>query len=261
MKLEATGSQQLQQLERVKSEQLQKLATGKRVNSAADDAAALQIIDRLQAQQNGQYQAIRNAYDGISYTQIAESAYSGISESVQRIETLSLQAGNGALGDTERSVLQNEIIELQQGIQDTLSNTTFAGQNLFSGEEVHFQIGADAEQTQSVTSNDGSFLNAVLAIDVSTKAGAQAALDVTKQARDEIDINRTALGASQNALAAGVRNLTQQNVATAASQSRIQDADYAQLIAQKTSNDILSQASIALRGQANQQASSVLSLL
>lgn len=261
MKLNGVGTGQLQQIERNKSEQMQKLATGKRVNSAADDAAALQIIDRLQAQQNGQYQAIRNASDGISYTQIADSAFAGISDNVQRIETLSLQAGSGVLGASERAAIQNEIAQLQTGIQDTLSNTTFAGKKVFSGESVQFQIGANAQQTQAVSITDGSFLNGIMAVDVSTPAGAQSALDVTKQAQEDIGTNRAALGASQNGFEAGIRNLTQQTISSAASQSRIQDTDYAQAVAQKTSSDIISQASIALRGQANQQAASVLSLL
>lgn len=240
---------------------LEQLAGGKRINSASDDAAALQIIDRLQAQQNGQNQAIRNAYDGISYAQVAEGALAGVNESVSRIEQLSLQAANGALTDADRSAIQDEITQLQEGITDTYDNTTFGGAKLFDGNDVTFQMGADANQTQSLNPGDNSVVSNVLAIDVSTQAGAQAAINVTQQARDDINSNRASLGASQNAFEQNIRGLTNNAINVAASQSRIQDTDYAQAISKQTANDILTQASIALRGQANQNASQVLGLL
>ena len=240
---------------------LEQLATGKRVNSAADDAAALQIIDRLQAQQNGQNQAIRNAYDGISYAQVAEGALSGVNDSVARIEELALQAGSGALTDADRSAIQEEISQLQTGISETFDNTTFGGAALFDGNDVTFQVGADANQTQSLNPGDNTVVSNVLTIDVSTQAGAQAAISVTQQARDDINSNRASLGASQNAFEQNIRGLTNNAINIAESQSRIQDTDYAQAVSQQTANDILSQAAIALRGQANQNASQVLGLL
>lgn len=240
---------------------LEQLASGKRVNSASDDAAALQIIDRLQAQQNGQNQAIRNAYDGISYAQVAEGALAGVNESVSRIEQLSLQAASGALTDADRSAIQDEITQLQEGITDTFENTTFSGAPVFTGDDISFQTGPDANQIQNLNAGDSSVVNDVLNIDVSTQAGAQAAISVTQQARDDINSNRASLGASQNAFEQNIRGLTNNAVNVAASQSRIQDADFASILSQKTANDILSQASIALRGQANQSADQVLGLL
>jgi flagellin len=240
---------------------LEQLASGKRVNSASDDAAALQIIDRLQAQQNGQNQAIRNSYDGISLAQVAEGALGGVNESVARIEELSLQAANGALTDADRSAIQDEITQLQEGITDTFENTTFGGAPVFTGDDISFQTGADANQTKNISAGDSSVVNDVLNIDVSTQAGAQAAISVTQQARDDINSNRASLGASQNAFEQNIRGLTNNAVNVAASQSRIQDADFASILSQKTANDILSQASIALRGQANQSGDQVLGLL
>ena len=240
---------------------MEQLATGKRVNSAADDAAALQIIDRLQAQQNGQNQAIRNSYDGISLAQVAEGALGGVNESVARIEELSLQAANGALTDADRSAIQDEITQLQEGITDTFENTTFGGAPVFTGDDISFQTGADANQTQNINAGDSSVVNDVLNIDVSTQAGAQAAINVTQQARDDINSNRASLGASQNAFEQNIRGQTNNAINVAASQSRIEDTDYAQTVSEQTANNILSQASIALRGQANQNASQVLGLL
>lgn len=240
---------------------LEQLASGKRVNSASDDAAALQIIDRLQAQQNGQNQAIRNSYDGISLAQVAEGALGGVNDSVARIEELALQAGSGALTDADRSAIQEEISQLQEGITDTFNNTTFGGADVFTGNDVSFQTGPDANQIQNLNAGDSSVVNDVLNIDVSTQAGAQAAISVTQQARDDINSNRASLGASQNAFEQNIRGLTNNAVNVAASQSRIQDADFASILSQKMANDILSQASIALRGQANQSADQVLGLL
>ena len=240
---------------------MEQLATGKKVNSAADDAAALQIIDRLQAQQNGQNQAIRNAYDGISLTQVAEGALGGVNDSVARIEELSLQAANGALSDVDRSAIQDEIAQLQEGITDTFKNTTFAGKALFSGDDINFQTGPDANQTQNLNAGDDSVISNVLTIDVSTQAGAQAAISLTQQAREDINSNRASLGASQNAFEQTIRGLTNNAINVAASQSRIQDADYAQVISKQTANNILSQGQIAIQAQANQNASQILNLL
>ncbi|BBN81101.1 flagellin [Pseudoalteromonas sp. A25] len=239
----------------------QQLSSAKRVNSAADDAAALQIIDRLNSQQDGYQQAIRNAYDGISYSQTADGALSGVNDAVSRIAELSVQAGNGALSDSDRRALQGEVEQLQTQIAETFENTTFAGAAVFSGQETQFQVGPDANTTQSLTVTDGSFANDIATIDISTQAGAQAALDVAKTVSEDLNTARSELGAFENAVASRVRNLGTQSENIAASQSRIEDTDYAKVISEQTANDILSQASIALRGQANQSASAVLGLL
>ena len=109
----------------------EQLATGKKVNTAADDAAALQIIDRLTSQQNGFSQAVSNAYDGISYTQVSEANLSGVNDAVSRIQELSIQAGNGALTDNDRAALQEEVVQLQSQISETFENASFAGKPLF----------------------------------------------------------------------------------------------------------------------------------
>lgn len=239
----------------------EQLATGKKVNSAADDAAALQIIDRLTSQQDGYGQAVRNAYDGISYSQTAESNLSGVNDAVSRIRELSIQAGNGALNDSDRSALQEEVVQLQSQITETFESASFGGKPLFDGEAVSFQVGPDANKTQTTTPSDGSFASVISTIDISTQAGAQTAIDISDQAADEINAQRAELGAFQNTLASTIKGLGTQQENIAASQSRIQDTDYAQAISQQASNDILSQASMALRGQANQSAESILGLL
>ncbi len=261
MKVQGPSNFLLNKTQETQNTLMQQLATGKKVNSAADDAAALQIIDRLQAQQNGYNQGISNAYDGISFSQTAEGALAGVNESVSRIEELSLQAANGALSDVDRSAIQDEISQLQEGISDTFANTSFAGKEIFNGSDVSFQVGADSNQTQNVNAGDASVVANVLTIDVSTQAGAQAAIDVTQQARDDINSNRASLGAAQNAFEQSIRGNANQAVNVAASQSRIQDADFAAIASQKVQSDIQSQAALILRGQANQNAGQVLGLL
>jgi len=251
----------LNQTQQTSNKLAEQLATGKKVNSAADDAAALQIIDRLTSQQDGYGQAVRNAYDGISYSQVTESSLSGVNDAVSRIRELSLQAGNGALSDNDRASLQEEVVQLQSQITETFENASFGGKPLFDGQSVSFQVGPDANTTQKTTPSDGSFAAAIVTIDISTQAGAQAAIDISNQASDEINAQRAELGASQNTLASTIKGSGTQQENIAASKSRIQDTDYAQAISQQVSNDILTNASIALRGQANQSAESILSLL
>lgn len=261
MKIQSPATSFLNQTQQTSNKLAEQLATGKKVNSAADDAAALQIIDRLTSQQDGYSQAVNNAYDGISYSQATESNLSGVNDAVSRIRELSIQAGNGALNDSDRASLQEEVVQLQSQITETFENASFGGKPLFDGQSVSFQVGPDANTTQTTTPSDGSFASVISTIDISTQAGAQAAIDISDQAAEEINAQRAELGAFQNTLASTIKGLGTQQTNIAASQSRIQDTDYAQAISQQASNDILAQASIALRGQANQSAESILSLL
>ncbi|KPH63916.1 MULTISPECIES: flagellin [Pseudoalteromonas] len=261
MKIQSPSTSFLNQTQQTGNKLAEQLATGKKINSAADDAAALQIIDRLTSQQDGYGQAVSNAYDGISYSQATESNLSGVNDAVSRIRELSIQAGSGALNDNDRAALQDEVVQLQSQITDTFENASFGGKPLFDGQAVSFQVGPDANTTQSVTPGNGSIASVVAGIDISTQAGAQAAIDISDQAADEINSQRAELGAFENTLSSTIRGLGEQNENIAASKSRIQDTDYAQAISQQVSNDILAQASIALRGQANQSAESILGLL
>ncbi|MDI4669583.1 flagellin [Pseudoalteromonas shioyasakiensis] len=261
MKIQSPNTGFLNQTQQTGNKLTEQLASGKKVNSAADDAAALQIIDRLTSQQDGYSQAINNAYDGISYSQVTESNLSGVNDAVSRIRELSIQAGNGALTDSDRAALQEEVSQLQTQISETFENGTFGGKPLFDGEQVSFQVGPDANTTQSVTPSDGSIASVIAGIDISTQAGAQAAIDISDQAAEEINTQRAELGAFQNTLASTIKGLGNQRENIAASQSRIEDTDYAKAVSDQVANDILSQASIALRGQANRSAESILGLL
>ncbi|MCP4588265.1 flagellin [Pseudoalteromonas sp.] len=124
-----------------------RLSSGLRINSAADDAAGLQISDRLQSQILGLNQGNRNANDGISLAQTAEGALDEITSSFQRIRTLAQQAANGSNTDEDRLAIQEEIQQLSDEVNRIASDTTFGGQNLLNGTyEASFQVGADAVQ-------------------------------------------------------------------------------------------------------------------
>ena len=126
----------------------QRLSSGLRINSAADDAAGLQISDRLQSQINGLNQGNRNANDGISLAQTAEGAMDEITGMFQRMRTLAQQASNGSNTDEDRLAIQEEIRQLSSEVNRVATDTTFGGQNLLDGSyEASFQVGADAVQT------------------------------------------------------------------------------------------------------------------
>lgn len=259
----SSNSSFLQQVQQKQDSILEKLSSGKRINSAADGAAAQQIIDRLTSQVEGNRQSISNAYDGISLAQVAEGGLSGISNDVNRIRELSVQAGNGLLTEGDRKALQSEVSQLQQNISQTIEQTEFAGKSLLSGEgNIDFQVGANAGQKIGVQTGDvAAGLSDILNVDLSTSQGAQDALTAADSAVEYVGSAQADLGAVQNRFESAARNLTQTDINVSEARSRIQDTDYAQASAELASANILSQASIAMQGSANQQKGQVLSLL
>ncbi|GAC15221.1 flagellin N-terminal helical domain-containing protein [Aliiglaciecola lipolytica] len=259
----SNNSSILQQLQQKQETLFEKLASGKRVNSAADDSAAQQIIDRLTTQVEGNRQAISNAYDGVSLSQVAEGGLSGISTDVNRIRELSVQAGNGLLNDSDREALQSEIAQLQSNITQTIEQTNFGGKSLLSGDgNIEFQVGANSGQRIGVQTQDvGAQLDDVLNIDVSTSAGAQEALEIADNALEFVGGAQAELGATQNQFESAARNLSQSDVNLSAARSRLQDTDFAQATADSIASGIQGQAALTVQAQANQQQGQVLSLL
>ncbi|MEP1447817.1 MAG: flagellin [Paraglaciecola sp.] len=253
----------LQQVQNKQESILEKLASGKRINSAADGAAAQQIIDRLTTQVEGNRQSISNAFDGVSLTQVAEGGLANINQDVNRIRELSVQSGNGLLSDSDRQAIQAEVSQLQENISQTVEQTEFAGKPLLSSEgNIDFQIGANAGQKIAVSTSDvSSSLNDILNVDLSTAQGAEDALQVAEDAAEFVNSARADLGATQNQFESAARNLTQTDVNVSAARSRIQDTDFAQAASENAAASILSQSSLAVQGIANQQQGQVLSLL
>lgn len=126
----------------------ERLSSGLRINNASDDAAGLQISNRLEVQINGLNQGNRNANDGISVAQTAEGAMEQITDSFQRVRTLAAQAANGSNTDEDRLAIQEEMRALMEEVNRVAADTTFGGENLLDGTyEGNFQVGADAVQT------------------------------------------------------------------------------------------------------------------
>ena len=253
----------LDQIQRKQDDNLEKLASGKKVNKAADAAAAQQIIERLSSESNAYQQSIRNAYDGISLSQVADGALQGIKDDAQRIRELTQQAGSGILTDADRKAIQSEISGLQQNIQDTIKNTEFNGKSLFTEDsEFSFQVGSGTGQSRSVNTTDlSSQLNDVFNIDVTVAGGVDSALQTLDDAIGTIGEQRGDLGATQNAFQSSINNLSTTNENVQAARSRLQDTDFAQATADKAANDILSQSTSAVAVQARQSQQSVLNLL
>ena len=253
----------LQQVQNKQESILEKLSSGKRINSAADGAAAQQIIDRLTGQFEGNRQSISNAYDGVSLTQVAEVGLAGINQDVNRIRELSVQSGNGLLSDSDRRAIQSQVTQLQENISQTIEQTEFAGKSLLSRDgSIDFQVGANGGQKIAVATQDvAASLNDILNVDLSTAQGAEDALAIADNASEFVGSARADLGATQNQFESAARNLTQSDVNVSAARGRIQDTDFAQAASENVAAGILSQASLAVQVMANQQQGQVLSLL
>lgn len=241
----------------------QRIASGKQVNSASDNAAGVAIINRLVSQNEGFQQAIRNAVDGVSYAQVESGNLSSITEGVQRIRELSLQAANGILSDNDRSSLQAEVSQLQEGIANQLKDAQFNGVKLFTKNEgVSFQVGEKANQTIELSTKDFTeSIEQLTSINISTQAGAQAAVGGLDDFLQEIGDRQGELGAITNRLDSTVNNLYNSSVNSEQARSRIQDADIAKEVTDNIRGSMQQEVGLALQAQANANSGRVLQLL
>jgi len=243
---------------------IERLSTGSRVNSAADDAAGYSIATRMTSEVRGLNMAVRNANDGISLAQTAEGGMNEITSMLQRMRELSVQSANGTLSAGDRTNLQVEVDALALQIQDVADRTTFNDVALLDGTNatIDIQSGADASQTIAITLTDVSAATlAVDALDITTTGGAAAALTALDTALDTVTTAQASLGADQNRLQATVSSLSDRIANMTESRSRIMDVDFSAETTELAKNQILSQASTAMLAQANQSQQSVLSLL
>ncbi|MBV1691596.1 flagellin FliC [Novosphingobium sp. G106] len=246
---------------------MERLSTGKRINSAKDDAAGLAIATTMTSQVRGMTQAIRNANDGIALAQTADGALNEVTNMLQRIRELSIQSKSGTYSDTDRGNLQAEVSQLTSQIDDILNNTKFNGVTLFSEGgsastvTITIQAGSEAGSTIDLTISgvDGTKLGTSL--DVSTTTAAATTIDNIDIALTGINTTRAALGAGQSRLESAVNNLTTNMTNLSEARSRIEDADYSSETTALAKAQILSQASTAMISQANQTQQNVLSLL
>jgi flagellin len=251
---------------------LQRLSSGKRVNSAADDPAGMAISQTMTLQVNGNNQGIRNANDGISMAQTSEGALGQIQNNLQTIRQIAVQAANGTVSDTNRSQLQTEVDQLTQEISRIVQTTNFNGTMLLSGgASITFQVGASGVADNQVvasgldlTTGMNSYatdLHATGTINITTSANASSVLSALDSDINAVSNDRSQLGAVQNRFQAVVSNMANYVQNLQDSRSRIEDTDFASETANLTSNQILQQAGTAILGQANQVPQAALSLL
>jgi flagellin len=257
------------------SSSLQKLSSGSRINSAADDASGLVISQNIKAQIGGIGQAVSNAQDGISVVQTAEGALTEVASMLQRMRDLSVQAANsganGGYSGTAVAAANAEVAQLQAAIDQISSTTQFNGTHLLDGTAgtLTFQVGANSGETLAVSlkSMDSASLGTtagsnVGAIDLTSSASAASdAIKTLDAAISDVSTFRGTLGATQNRLQHVVANLsvTQENLS--ASESRIADTDMASEMTNFSKQQILMQAGTSMLAQANSAPQAVLSLL
>ncbi len=255
--------------QRAINKSMAQLASGSRINIAADDAAGLAISENMKAQIRSVRQANRNANDGISMVQTAEGGLNEISNIIVRLRELGIQAASDTVGETERGFLDKEVQQLKDEMQRIANVTTWGKTKLLDGSTpaFDFQVGIYNSETEDRitfdSSNNVATLDALGLSDVSyqTKEGAQVALASLDTAQTTVNGIRADLGALQNRLTSTIDNLSISEENLNAANSRIRDTDVAQASAEMTRNSILLQASTSTLAQANQVNQMALKLL
>ena len=243
-----------------------RLSSGLRINSARDDAAGLAIATRMSSEVRGSEVAKRNTNDGISALQIADGALSTVTDNVQRMRELAVQAATGTLTTADRTNLAAEFNELKSQVSSVVSGTKFNGVELLTAAaataDLAIQTGANSGDTTTVQLVDAAAIStavgAAVLTDATTSAAAIATIDTQLTA---LNTGRATIGAGINRLDAVVSNLDTTVTNVSAARGRIMDADFAKETANLTRTQILQQAGTAMLAQANQLPNNVLSLL
>jgi flagellin len=238
---------------------MQRLSSGLRVNSAKDDAAGLAIADRMNAQIRGINVAIRNANDGISLAQTAEGALATVTDVLQRMRELSVQALNGSNGTSDRANLDTEFQQLSAEITRIATQTKFNGTAIVgSGAGAQtFQVGANNGDTMTITTSQVAAVTG----DILTQGTASTAMSAIDSALDAITTSRATYGAAMSRFQFAISNLQITGENQSAARGRIMDADFAAETANLSRAQILQQAGTAMVAQANQLPQQVLQLL
>ncbi|WP_445368588.1 flagellin [Methylomonas sp. BW4-1] len=241
---------------------IQRLSSAKRINSAADNPAGVAIADAISSRLGGQNQAIGNIGKGLSLTDTAGSALTQVTDNLQRIRELTVQAGNGSLSAADRQSLQDEINGLGKSIDGIAGNTQFNDQKLLDGSfSGQLQIGPNPGDTLGLSlSNVSSTALGVSGLDVSSAANASNALDSIDSAIKHVGNQQGNLASTAAGLNSNLANLSSSYQNLAETRSRIQDTDYAQTAADLNKGKLQNQvASYALKlYQDNQKAASAL---
>ena len=255
---------------------MERLSSGKKINSAADDAAGFAIAERMTAQIRGLNMAAKNANDGLSMIATVENATNDVTDMLQRIRELAVQAVNDTNGVTDRQYLNDEVQALLEEIDRVSDDTVYNKLNLLDGASDavgKFQVGTESDQqvdftfysvhTGAIGENDGVALTgaALGTIDVLSRANAETALDVISGAIEQVAAQRAEYGSLQNRLEYTVSNLMNVSEWTNAARSRIEDADFAAESARLSKAQVLQQTGTAMLAQANAASQLALQLI
>ncbi|GAA3560819.1 lateral flagellin LafA [Marinobacter xestospongiae] len=247
---------------------MERLGTGLRINSAADDAAGLQIANRLNAQTRGMEVAQRNSQDAISMLQTADGALDEISSIAFRMKDLATQSANGTNNADDRAALDAEYQELTAEVTRIMQETSYGGETLLEGgtlaAAVTFQIGAGSGEDLALDASSGvtAVTTAYGALtDITTQANADTNIDAADTLIDAVGSVRAKLGANVNRLEHTINNLASISQNTEAAKGRIMDADFATESSNMTKQQMLMQSGISVLGNANQMSGLVTSLL
>jgi len=254
-------------------ENLAKLSSGRKINKASDNAAALAIAEQLSADIRSAEQAQRNLSDGAAVTRVAEGGLSQISDLLARGRELSIQAANGTLSDEQRATLNREITAIKEEIDRTANVTEFNGQKLLNGElapgaptELSVQAGIQNTPSDRISLNviedSGAAALGIDGVDISTQQGARDALSAFDSAIQKVSQNRANIGSLQNRFDTAASNLAVSRENLTAAESTIRDLDYAKEASSFQRNQVLTQAAVSVLRQGQQsQAGIVGSLL
>ena len=244
-----------------------RLSSGLRVNSAKDDAAGLSIATKMDSQIRGMSQASRNANDGISMIQTADGAMSNISDALQRMRELAVQASNGTNGTDETGNIGTEMSALNDEIKRISDTTSFNGKTLIKAGakvDVDIQVGANKDEAIKVSFADSaSYAKFDAAADLKVDSPTNAGLTIAKldDALKALNTERASLGTAQNRMGYAISNLSSSIENQSAAKSRIMDTDYAAETSKLSRSQVLQQAGTAMLAQANSAPNSVMSLL
>lgn len=251
------------------ADSMSKLASGSRINKAADDAAGLAISENLKSQVRSTRMASRNAQDGVSMVQTAEGGLNELSSIITRLRELGIQAASDTVGDTERGFLDKEVQQLKSEMQRIAQVTKWGDVGLLDGSTptFDFQIGINNNDFADRISYNGSENTATIdslglaSVDYTSKEGAQGALEQLDTAQTSVNGMRANLGALQNRLTSTITNLGVAEENLSAANSRIRDTDVANATAEMTRNSILLQSATSTLAQANQKDQLALKLI
>jgi len=262
---------------RSQEQAMERLSSGLRVNSAADDAAGFAIAERMTAQIRGLNMATKNANDGLSMLAVIENATNDVTDMLQRMRELAIQAANDTNGSADRGFLQSEVSQLIQEIDRVATQTQYNGETILNGNfaDKKIQVGTESGQTvnfsvdsigiadlgRNVTTDGVETFSAIQDIKVGTAAEASEALATITGAIEQVASDRASHGALQNRLEYTASNLMNVAEFTTSARSRIEDADFAAESARLAKAQVLQQTGTAMLAQANASPKLALSLI